>query len=100
MILAEVTGNIVCEQLTDWLQSPTLLSVMEVDASGKRIGAPFVALDLVGARHGEVVLISQGSSVRQTEETKDRPVDAVIAGIVDLIDRGGQYSYRKDGRAN
>ena len=97
MILAEVTGNIVCERLTDWLERPVFLSVAEVDSAGKRVGAPFVALDLVGARHGEVVLISQGSSVRQTDETKDRPVDAVVAGIVDLVESAGRLTFRKDG---
>ena len=99
MILAEVTGNIVCEHLTDWLTEPVFLSVAEVDAGGKRVGSPFVALDLVGAKHGEVVLISQGSSVRQTDGTKDRPVDAVVAGIVDLVERSGKVTFRKDGGA-
>ncbi len=86
-----------CERLSNWLTEPVFLHVSEVDAGGKRVGAPFVALDLVGAREGEVVLVSQGSSARQTDGTKDRPVDAVIAGIVDLVEREGAITFRKDG---
>jgi microcompartment protein CcmK/EutM len=42
-----------------------------------------IAVDAVGAGTGETVLVAQGSSGRQTEVTKDRPVDAVIMAIVD-----------------
>lgn len=48
-------------------------------------GAAFVALDLVQAGVGERVLVSQGSSCRQTEYTKNTAVDAVIVGIVDTV---------------
>ncbi len=96
MILAEVVGTVVTNQLSSWLESPTLLLIQEVSSAGKRAGRPFVALDLIGARQGERVLISQGSSVRQTDHTKDRPVDAVVAGIVDQIEKNGKYVYRKD----
>lgn len=45
-----------------------------------------VAVDSVGAGVGEVVLVAQGSSARQTEFTKNKPVDAVIMAIVDKLD--------------
>jgi microcompartment protein CcmK/EutM len=40
----------------------------------------------VGAGVGEVVLVAQGSSARLTEVTRNKPVDAVIIGIVDKLD--------------
>lgn len=103
MILAEVVGTVVTNRLANWIQGdasalpdPSLLLIQEVGAAGARAGQPFVALDLVGARQGERVLVSQGSSVRQTDGTKDRPVDAIIAGIVDLVEKNGDYVYKKD----
>ena len=38
------------------------------------------------------MLFTQGSSARLTESTKDSPVDAVIIGIVDTVEMGGQRS--------
>ena len=45
-----------------------------------------VAVDSVGAGVGEIVLCATGSSARQTNQTKDKPVDAVIMAIVDKLD--------------
>ncbi len=45
-----------------------------------------VAVDSVGAGEGEIVLVATGSSSRQTEFTKNKPVDAVIMAIVDKLD--------------
>ena len=44
---------------------------------------------------GEVVLYASGSSARQTEETKDRPVDATIMAIVDQVEVDGRLTYQK-----
>jgi microcompartment protein CcmK/EutM len=52
-------------------------------------------VDAVGAGVGEVVMYASGSSARQTLVTKDRPVDATIMAIVDLIDADGQPRYTK-----
>jgi ethanolamine utilization protein EutN len=49
-----------------------------------------VAVDSVGAGIGECVLFTQGSSARLTPATRDAPVDAVIVGIVDVIEVGGK----------
>ena len=50
---------------------------------------------VVGAGVGEVVIIAQGSSARQTKMTFEKPIDAVVAGIVDLIEEKGTVTYRK-----
>ena len=54
-----------------------------------------VAADAVGAGTGEVVLGAQGSSARLTEVSRDRPVDAVICGIVDSVEMDGRDVYLK-----
>ncbi len=45
-----------------------------------------VAVDSVGAGVGETVLFVQGSSARQTDLTRNKPVDAVITAIVDRVE--------------
>jgi microcompartment protein CcmK/EutM len=54
-----------------------------------------VALDLVGAGMGEIVLVAQGSSARQTPMTFEKPIDGVVAGIVDLVEEEGITVFRK-----
>jgi microcompartment protein CcmK/EutM len=50
----------------------------------------------MGAGVGEVVLFASGSSARQTAMTKDRPVDATIMAIVDIVEIRGVKKYEKD----
>lgn len=57
---------------------------LDLDYTPKQ--ATVIAVDSVGAGVGEVVLVAQGSSARQTTFTKNKPVDAVIMAIVDKLD--------------
>ena len=60
----------------------------------ERIRAALIAaVDAVGAGAHEVVLFASGSSARQTDVTRDRPVDAVIMAIVDSFDAHGQTTH-------
>ncbi|MEC9115633.1 MAG: EutN/CcmL family microcompartment protein, partial [Planctomycetota bacterium] len=45
---------------------------------------------------GDYVLICQGSSARLTPETKDKPVDTVIIGIVDTVHCDTQCVYDRE----
>jgi microcompartment protein CcmK/EutM len=54
-----------------------------------------VAVDLVGAGVEEIVIISQGSSARQTEITHQKPVDCVIVGIVDMVEEHNKIVFKK-----
>ena len=95
MILAEVAGTVVSEARADGMESPVYLLVVPVLPGGKPAGSAMIALDIIGAGKGEMVLVSQGSSTRQTEFTVDKPVDALIIGIVDSVDEKGSEVYRK-----
>ena len=64
----------------------TFQLVQEVDLDENPVGGFVVAVDSVGAGVGEIVLVAQGSSGRQTELTRNKPVDAVIMAIVDRLD--------------
>lgn len=95
MLICRVTGTVVATRKEPTLDGLKLLLVRPCDVKGDPTGAPLVAADAVGAGLDEVVLIAQGSSARQTEATQNRPVDAVIMAIVDLLDVNGELSFRK-----
>lgn len=96
MKLGIVTGTIVSTVKQEGLKSLKLLVVEEADLAGKTNHKSFlVAVDAVGAGLGDVVLTAAGSSARLTEISKDRPVDAVIVGIVDYVEIAGKYTYQK-----
>ncbi len=95
MILAQVMGTVVSTRKDPALMALKLLLVREVDAEFKPAGGFVVAADAVGAGEGELVLVAQGSSARLTEVSRDRPVDAVICGIVDTVEREGRDVFLK-----
>ncbi len=98
MILAKVVGNVVCTQKSERLQGHTLQVVQPYHLKTlKEDGKPLVAIDSVHAGVGEMVLVVSGSSARQTESTKNTPVDAVIMGIVDVVEFEGARVFTKDG---
>lgn len=95
MLIARVVGSAVSTIKDDKLVGLKLLVVREATHANELVGRPFVAADAVGAGVGELVLIAQGSSARQTAQTKDKPVDAVIMGILDELEVGGELTFRK-----
>lgn len=95
MLFARVTGSVVCTRKDDRLVGTKLLMVQPVDIENKPKGNPLVAVDAVGAGTGELVLIVQGSSARQTSRTENNPVDATIFAIVDTVEKGGSVVFRK-----
>jgi microcompartment protein CcmK/EutM len=95
MILARVQGTVVSTRKDHGLLGLKLLLVREVDAQFKPAGGQVVAADAVGAGEGEIVMVAAGSSARMTEVSRDKPVDAVIVGIVDAVEVGGKDVYLK-----
>ena len=71
-------------------------SVVRVtDEHGAPFGKPYVAIDTVDAGAGDLVLTAAGSSARQTDITKDTPVDAVIMAIIDTLEVDGAIAFQK-----
>jgi ethanolamine utilization protein EutN len=95
VIFARVTGTVVCTTKDEKLVGTKLLLVQPVDTANAPKGNPIVAVDTVGAGNGELVLLVQGSSARQTSRTNSTPVDASIFAIVDTIEQGGKIVFRK-----
>ncbi|MGE5601713.1 MAG: EutN/CcmL family microcompartment protein [Nitrososphaerales archaeon] len=95
MIIAKVVGSAVSTMKLDALQSSKLLIVRPADAQGNATGAPFLAVDLVGAGEDELVMISEGSSARMAIGNDRSPADAAITGILDSLRYYGDLVYRK-----
>jgi len=91
--LARVRGTVVASARADGVAGARYLLVEDCDQRGAGRNDHLVALDLVGADRGQMVLIAQGSSCRWDRRTEDRPIDAVVLGIVDQIDERGLVVY-------
>ena len=95
MIFARVVGNVVCTRKDEKLVGTKLLLVQPVDLTGASKGTPLVAIDVVGSGEGELVLIVQGSSARQTQRTEGNPVDCTIFAVVDTVEKDGKTVFSK-----
>ena len=95
MVLAKVVGTLVSTQKESSMDGLKFLILQNVDIEGKSTGGFVVAADAVDAGEGEMVLYASGSSARQTEQTKNRPCDAVVMAIVDNWETDGKFKYKK-----
>jgi ethanolamine utilization protein EutN len=95
MKLGKVIGSVVATRKHDRLVGYKLLIVRQLKPGpegslvpAQRGGGEFiVAVDLVGAGPGELVLYASGSSARNAStDSHDSPVDEAIVGIVDQTD--------------
>src|SRR5262245_49420410 len=85
MLLGRVIGTVWATRKDDKLEGMKFLVVREVDLEYKPQPRFVVAVDTVQAGVGEVVLVCQGSSARQTKVTEKRPVDAVVMAVVENL---------------
>lgn len=83
MLLGRVVGSVWATRKDPSVDALKFLLVRSMKLDGKLTDTFLVAVDAVGAGVGETVLVAQGSSGRQTDVTRNRPVDAVIMAIVD-----------------
>jgi microcompartment protein CcmK/EutM len=96
MNLARVRGTVVATLRSDGVADPCFLLVEECDQRGKGRGEYLVALDMVGAERGHLVLLTQGSSCRWTQATADKPMDTLVVAIVDRMDQGGIDVWKQE----
>jgi microcompartment protein CcmK/EutM len=96
MLIARVVGTTVSTIKDEKLVGRKLLIVRQTDESGNVFGKPYVAIDTVDAGVGDLVLTASGSSARQTNITKDTPVDTVIMAMIDSMEVDGKVVFRKE----
>ena len=96
MILAKVKGTVVCSNKVDKLVGSKLLIIEEWNVrTGKGNGQLKVAVDLVGAGEGELILCGSGYTVLRNVGGDNRPIDMSIIGIVDQTEVDGVLCYEK-----
>ena len=96
MQIAKVVGVAVSTVKDNRIQGSKLLLVNKVNQMGKVLDEPLIALDLVGAGEGELVMVVQGSSARIAVGDVSAPVDAAIIGIIDSLCYNSKLTYRKN----
>ena len=96
MKIARVVGSTISTIKNRRIMSTKLLVCREADAFVKKeIGTSYVAIDLVDAGIGDLVLTCHGSAARQTPITKETPTDAVIMAVLDHLEVDGEITFRK-----
>lgn len=99
MFLARVEGSVVSTKKDANMGGRKLLLlrpqlVDDKDPTKFRAGQnTIIAVDTLGAGIGELVMFCQGSSARLAGGLREAPVDAVVIGIVDVVDVLGKEIY-------
>ena len=88
MFLGKVIGTVWATRKDEELVGMKFQIVSHVGLDYKTKETFVVAVDTVQAGVGDIVLVCSGSSARQTAQTKNKPVDAVIMAVVDKLDVG------------
>ena len=95
MKISRVIGTAISTIKDEKVRGSKLLIVRQTDHCGEIIGDPYVAVDLVDAGVDDLVLTGEGSSARQTYQTKECPVDAVVIAVIDHLEVDGEVVFRK-----
>jgi len=95
MIFGKVVGTMVSTEKADNLTGIRYRLVEKCDQNGKMQNDFLIALDMVNSSDSDMVLLTQGSSCSWTDVTKNKAVDTLIVGIVDLIDEKGKLIYKR-----
>ena len=95
MRIARVIGTTISTIKDEKVRGSKLLILRQTDETGEIIGKPYVAVDLVDAGVDDLVLTGHGSSARQTYQTKDCPVDAVVMAMIDHLEVDGEVVFLK-----
>ena len=86
MILGRVNGQVVATIKHEAYANRRLLMLDRIDPQGSDLGGYLVAVDPVGARDGQIVLvIDEGNSARQIVDSSTAPIRSVIIGSVDEV---------------
>jgi len=86
MIIGKVVGTLWATRKDEKLNGLKFLLVEKQLNASEVSKELVVAVDHVGAGIGEQVLITTGSSARESFENRIMPVDMVIVGIIDTVE--------------
>jgi ethanolamine utilization protein EutN len=87
MLLGRVVGQVVATVRSPGFDNVSLLLVQDT-TEDEQAGATCVAVDLIGAGEGDVVLMTTGSAAR-VAAGPDSPTDRAVVAIADSVIRHG-----------
>ncbi|WP_321280519.1 EutN/CcmL family microcompartment protein [uncultured Vibrio sp.] len=87
MYLAKVTGAIVSTTKHESLNGNKLLIVTRLDEQNHPTSETEIAIDCVGAGNSDIVVVTTGSSARNSTTHSNPVTDAAIVGIVDSLEQ-------------
>ena len=86
MYVGKVSGTVVSTIKHSLYEGRKLLIVDRLDPAGQPTGRYDIAVDVVQAGVGDIVLVlDEGNSARQIIGVENAPIRAVIVGIVDDV---------------
>ncbi len=90
MFLGKVIGNVVSSDKHDAYESRKLLMVQKLDRYRNASGPSTIAIDYVGAGHGDIVLVGAAPGLASSVfNTPRAPMRELIMGIVDRVQIAG-----------
>lgn len=95
MQIAKVRGTVVSTHKAPSMRGVKLLLVQFIDEEGQPLPKYEVAGDTVGAGINEWVLVSRGGAARTESGKEQRPLDALIVGIIDTVSVDNNSLYSK-----
>lgn len=95
MQIAKVRGTVVSTHKTRNLTGVKFLLVQYINAEGELLPKYEVAGDTVGAGVNEWVLVSRGGAARKENGHEEKPLDAMVVGIIDTINVDNRLLYSK-----
>ena len=95
MQIAKVCGTVVSTHKSRTLTGVKLLLEQFLDADVKPLPNYEGAGDTVGAGVNEWVLVTRGSSARKEVGHEERPIDAMVVGIIDTVTVASSLLYSK-----
>lgn len=82
MIVGKVVGSVVSTRKSERLVGSKFM-IIEPVSSMSESKDKIVAVDMIGAGIGEMVLVALGSAARIGFDMDNSPIDAAIVGIID-----------------
>lgn len=88
MIFSRVVGTVWATERVESIKQAALKLVAPCcPRTGERQGPPVLAVDLVGCRkNDQVLVVYEGSSTRFALQDNKTPCEAIVVGIVDRVD--------------
>jgi carbon dioxide concentrating mechanism protein CcmL len=95
MQIARVKGTVVSTHKVRSLTGMKLVLVQFIDDQGNPLAKYEVAGDTVGAGINEWVLVTRGGAARIDDSSENRPLDAIVVGIIDTVTIENRSLYSK-----